>query len=118
MVFLRHNKQLENVIWREPQELYQQGELLWKHAEKDSIVIFAPKVNGRFLISNKINVLNHANAVETKGTKKYPLNKTKFIAGADPFDHNIVAQGSRMSAGAGYVYAKFDVESAFLVQRT
>ena len=108
---MKLNKQLENITWRSKGELYQQGELLWKGAEKDSIVIFAPKVNGRFLISNKIDVSLHGNAVQTRGTKKYPLNKTKFVAGADPFDHNIVAQGSRMSDGAGYVYAKFDAAS-------
>ena len=108
---MKLNKQLENITWRGKGELYQQGELLWKGAEKDSIVIFAPKVNGRFLISNKIDVSLHGNAVQTRGTKKYPLNKTKFVAGADPFDHNIVAQGSRMSDGAGYVYAKFDAAS-------
>ena len=108
---MKLNKQLENIVWQKPKQLYQQGELLWNRAEKDSIVIFAPRTNGRFLISNKVDILNYGNAVETRGTKKFPLNKTKFIAGADPFDHNIVAKGSRMSDGAGYVYAKFDAAS-------
>ena len=108
---IKLNKQLESVVWMREKDLFQRGDFVWENSKRDTTVIFVPSKKGKFLISNRVPLDQRWNVVEKKGTKFTPTNVAKFVAGCDPFDHNVVAKTSKMSNGAGYVYAKFDANS-------
>jgi len=107
---IRINKQLESISWLPEKDYLQRGQFLWMGGKRDSSVIFVEDKQGNFLLHKSIDPKGGWNAVEQRGTKKYPRNINKFVAGADPFDHNYTVD-SRRSDGAGYVYAKYDANS-------
>lgn len=107
---IKINNQLESISWRPENEFLVRGTFLWENNVRDSNVIFVVDKKGKFLLHKDLDLNQVWNAVESMGTKKKPINTTKFVAGADPFDHNFTVD-SRRSDGAGYVYSKFDATS-------
>lgn len=75
---------------------------------KDSHVIFVPNPDGRFKLSYLFPDPKSANAmrVDDNGTR-YPLNTSRFIAGADPFKFDKTKK-IKNSDGGGAVFYKFD----------
>ena len=108
---IKINKQLESITWMREKDLFHRGDFVWKDGKRDGMVEFKQSRKGKFYIHKAIPVDLEWNDVDKKGTKFTPTNVSKFVAGCDPFDHNVVASGSRMSNGAGYVYAKYDANS-------
>ena len=108
---IKINKQLESITWMREKDLFHRGDFVWKDGKRDGMVEFKQSQKGKFYIHKAIPVNLEWNDVDKKGTKFTPTNVSKFVAGCDPFDHNVVASGSRMSNGAGYVYAKYDANS-------
>jgi hypothetical protein len=104
---IKINKQLESVSWLPENEVLVRGNFLWEDGMRDTNVIFVKDKKGKFLLHKDLDLNQGWNAVAVMGTKKKPLNTTKLVAGADPFDHNTTVD-SRRSDGAGYVYHKFD----------
>ena len=108
---IKINKQLESITWMREKDLFHRGDFVWKDGKRDGMVEFKQSQKGKFYIHKAIPVNLEWNDVDKKGTKFTPTNVSKFVAGCDPFDHNVVASGSRMANGAGYVYAKYDANS-------
>lgn len=103
------NDRLDYVSWQD--NLVTAGNFEWVGGERDTKVKFVPRANGKFLVNYVFDNEEHSNKIETRATKKYPLNMLKFVAGCDPFDHNITVD-YRRSDGAAYVFAKYDATAS------
>lgn len=84
-----------------------QGNFEWI-AGPDSKVRWVPCDNGRWFITWNFKDPSHANRmyIDENGVKS-PANKTKFIAGGDPFKFDKTKKTKR-SDGAGAVFYKYD----------
>jgi hypothetical protein len=106
---MKLNRQIESISWIDEKELYIRGEFMWEGSVRDSKVVFKKTSNGKFLVHASVNPtdVNFYNQVKEFGTKKAPIEATKFVIGCDPFDHSITTSTQR-SDGAAYVYKTFD----------
>lgn len=116
------NRQIESVMWADPDSLYYRGEFVWEKGVRDSKVVFKETQNGKFLVNRKINPFstNEFNNVLEYGSSKAPNDKVRFCMGVDPFDHDDTVSSQR-SDGAAYVFHKYstsdpDLSETFLVQ--
>ncbi|RLD00736.1 MAG: hypothetical protein DRI46_06650 [Chloroflexi bacterium] len=94
---------IENDIWK-------RGELDWIKVDgvKTGKVKWRSKANGPFRIA-RWPTEEEANNTYKRGGEIFPKNKTQFLVGVDPFDHDLVDMsqlGSRPSDGAAAVYMK------------
>jgi len=108
---IKLQNQLDSVSWVDESELLVRGNFLWEKGNRDSSVIFVENKKGKFLLHKDIDYKSGYNIVESRGSKKIPKNTTKFVAGADPYDHNTTVDG-RGSDGAGIVLHKYDANSS------
>ena len=103
---IKLNDQLDKISWQE--NLTTKGNFEWENGVRDSKVVFVPRHNGKFEVSYVFEDPEHSNKVGEKASSRVPLNNLKFVAGCDPFDHNITTD-YRRSDGAAYVFMKGDV---------
>ena len=105
---IKLNDQLDKISWQE--NLTTKGNFEWEGGERDGKVVFMPRANGKFEVSYLFETATESNKVGTKASSKVPLNNLKFVAGCDPFDHNITTDYRRSDGGA-YVFRKHDITS-------
>ena len=105
---VRLNDRLDYISWQE--NLTTRGNFEWRDGVRDSEVVFVPRANGKFEVSFLFENHEDSNAVDIKSSVRVPKNNLSFVAGCDPFDHNITTD-YRRSDGAAYVFRKFDVAS-------
>jgi hypothetical protein len=86
-----------------------QGNFYWENG-KGSRVKFQPTENGRFFVSYQFaDPLNQANKrVLLSDGGFMPGNRSKFIAGGDPFKHDTTRK-KQNSKGAGAVFMKYNL---------
>lgn len=99
---MKLNDQLELIQWSAAK--VQIGNLVWVDQTKKDAVKFVPDQNGKF------KVMQHPdkpNAIIDKNGKRVPGERTKYVAGIDPYDLDQTVD-DRGSKGAGYVFKKFD----------
>lgn len=88
--------------------LYEIGALKWENNIRDTKVHFVKNPNGRFKITLHPELLEQNNVTRDNHDKPVkPNNKTKYIIGIDPFEHEFVT-GTVMSNGAAYGFRKYD----------
>jgi hypothetical protein len=85
----------------------QRGNFMWENAQQDTIVIWVPDKEGRFILSYQFDDPRMANQFFMDDGYKRPSNTTRFIAGGDPYKFK-TTKDSRKSLGAGAVYMYFD----------
>jgi hypothetical protein len=89
-------------------DIWQRGDLEWVGDPKDRKVTFKEKPHGPFYVA-KYPDEYEVNNIQKIGDMIRPKNKTTYMIGVDPFDHDIVdlsEQGARPSDGAAAVYMK------------
>ena len=83
------------------------GNLKWANGKRDTRVEWEPADNGRWFLSYKFPDPRFANRMTIDGDGcKWPANKSKFIAGGDPYKFDKTKQ--KGSKGAGVVFWKYD----------
>lgn len=88
--------------------LYEVGNLKWVDNIRDSKVYFVKNPNGRFKVTFHPEPGNENYVTRNEHGKPIkPNNKTKYIIGIDPFEHEFVT-GTIMSNGAAYGFRKYD----------
>lgn len=91
--------------------LYERYDLKWEDNKRDSKVKAIRNPNGRFYITFHPEDHERNNvARDETGHPVKPNNKTKYVIGDDPFDHEFIAEasGTTMSNAASYGFRKYD----------
>lgn len=94
----------ESISWRE--DLYVQGNFIWKNGEKDTEVIFERSKNGKWKVI--WDFIPDSSLVRPHQTRPKPWNNARYAMGCDPYSHSRTVD-YRNSAGAFYVYRKHDI---------
>lgn len=85
----------------------QRGDFMWADNKEDTLVIWNPSTEGKWLLSYQFDDIKKSNASFFEDGFKKPLNTNKFVAGGDPFKFK-VTRNNRKSMGAGAVFMYFD----------
>jgi len=99
------NHRLDELSWQD--NLYDIGNFVWKDGMKDTAVVWQPTKKGRFKVRLLYESTEGVINAKKVGASYYPNQKTKFVMGVDPFDHNVTVD-NRRSDGSGYIFRKFD----------
>lgn len=99
------NHRLDELSWQD--NLYDIGNFVWKDGVKDTAVVWQPTKKGRFKVRLIYESTEGVMNAKKVGASYYPNQKTKFVMGVDPFDHNVTVD-NRRSDGSGYIFRKFD----------
>lgn len=94
----------ESISWRE--DLYVQGNFIWKNGEKDTEVIFERSKNGKWKVI--WDFIPDSSLIRPHQTRPKPWNNARYAMGCDPYSHSRTVD-YRNSAGAFYVYRKHDI---------
>lgn len=84
------------------------GNFEWLGGIKFGKVYFQPNPHGRWIVSYQFKDFKFSNNQYHMDGMQYPGNKTKFIAGADPFKFASKEDRLKLSNGGGAVFYKFD----------
>lgn len=98
---IKISEQISYLSWKEPKDLYRRGNFAWEGGVKNSRVKFVDVPNGRFLL--RTNEMENA-----RQNLQRPINKHRFAAGVDPFEHKASFEPSN---GAAHVLKKYDPTS-------
>ncbi len=98
---IKISEQISYLSWKEPKDLYRRGNFAWEGGVKNSRVKFVDMHNGRFLL--RTNEMENA-----RQNLQRPINKHRFAAGVDPFEHKASFEPSN---GANHVLKKYDPHS-------
>lgn len=90
-----------------PKGIVIRGNFMWQGGIKDTIVVWHPCDNGRWLVTWMPKV-EERNKWLIKRGKKFPANTEIGCFGTDPYDDKFTYD-NRKSDGASYGYWKFDV---------
>lgn len=96
---IQHNQSL-------PDSLLVRGNFMWKDGIKDSIVVWQPMPEGRWLVAWLPKVEDRNKHIVIYG-KKRPANTEIGCFGLDPYDHKITVD-NRKSDAASYGFRQFD----------
>ena len=98
---IKISEQISHLSWKEPKGLYRRGNFAWEGGVRNSRVKFVVMPNGRFLL--RTNEMENA-----RQNLQRPINKHRFAAGVDPFEHKASFEPSN---GAAHVLKKYDPHS-------
>jgi len=101
---MKLNDQIDKISWMT--NVTTRGNLVWQNGERDGKVLWEPNPHGRWEAAWVFEDEQQTNNVLNKGGKKYPQNKTKFVIGIDPFDHDTTVD-ERRSSGAAAILKKY-----------
>ena len=101
---MKLNDQLDRISWMT--NVTTRGNLIWQNGERDTKVLWEPNPQGRWEAAWMFEDDASTNNVLNKGQKKYPQNRTKFVIGIDPFDHDTTVD-ERRSSGAAAILKKY-----------
>lgn len=99
------NYQLDALSYKE--NVTTRGNFVWENGVRDSRVMWEPYRDGKWEICWLFDQPEESNNVMRRGALCFPNNTTKFVAGADPFSHDVTVD-NRRSDGAGLVLKKFN----------
>jgi len=98
---------LEELKYSAP--LTKRGNFEWLGGQKDTRVIFVPADDGRFCLSWDFPDPAGSNKFFFRDNLRYPMNKSRFVAGADPFKFDKIGNNTRKgSNGALAIFMKHD----------
>lgn len=99
-------KLIEQKIYNDQKKNYIRGNFEWMDGMKDSMVIWRPDSDGKWLmLSTWMTNENDRNKYEQKGTRKFPSRQGVYI-GVDPFSHSVTVEHGSM--GAAVTVVKYD----------
>lgn len=81
----------------------ERGNFEWANGERDTKVVWQPAPNGKWEICWLFEGEGRSNNITKRGTKYYPNNGLFFVAGCDPFDHDVTQDDVRRSKGASLI---------------
>ncbi len=97
------NERLDELSWGD--KMYIRGNFVWE--VKDEKVKFVQNNRGKFLVAYQFDSKDKANNVVRRGERKSPGGTFQFVAGVDPYDHD-VTDSNKASKGAAYMFRKGD----------
>lgn len=95
-------------VFRVENQYKTRGDFIWAGGKPDTRVIFQPSDNGRWWVSKLLEPEKANKQYRDSDGSKYPANKNRFVAGADPFKYSKVKYRSTASKGGGAVFWKYD----------
>lgn len=93
----RISEQIDALSWRNKDELYHTGSLVWENGVRDTKVKFVANKNGRFGFVELMN---------GEQNLRFPQNRSIFVGGVDPFEQAVAVH--QPSKAAAYIRKKFD----------
>lgn len=100
------NNRLSSLTWMKRMP-YVRGNFIWEDPdEKTKVKFVKDNQSGRFYLTTELDE-TRANKVKRAGNYWLPQNTTDFVAGIDPYDHDVVKDEKRASKGSGHVYWKY-----------